>query len=208
MDCREPPLSTTPAGSAPWRMFSSLMKYEFGRFLVVGGTAAAANLASAWCYRDLLEDTPYVLEASARSGSSSGRSSVSCSTRSLRFGLTTATRGYRLFRFVLVSIASAALGWLTVYLIYQGLLLLPTGRRGQAPPICRQRAHGRGHDAFQFRGVQVLRVCQEGRKVGWDKRRRSPTMKIKMVAGGTACRLSHPTVERDSQQCPNPPGKT
>jgi putative flippase GtrA len=48
--------------------FGLLMRYEFGRFLIIGTLAALANLLSAWCYRQLFQNTRYYFEASMALG--------------------------------------------------------------------------------------------------------------------------------------------
>jgi putative flippase GtrA len=119
-------LTTTPTATGRPRVFARLMKYEFGRFLVVGGTAAAANLASAWCYRRLFENTPCYFEVSVSLGFSLGTVISFVLNKFVTFRAHEGNTWVQLFRFLLISIVSIALSTLVAHLILQGLLVLFT----------------------------------------------------------------------------------
>jgi putative flippase GtrA len=126
MDSREPPL-TPREESTRWKLLTWTMKYQFARFLMVGGTAALANVGSASLYRWLFDGTPYYMGASFAMGFSVGTVVSFPLNKFFTFQAHDGNAWGQFLRFILVGLVSIALGTLVAQGIFEGLLVLLAG---------------------------------------------------------------------------------
>lgn len=106
-------------------LFDLVMRYEFGRFLVVGAIAALGNLLSAWGYRILFDGAPFCFEASVALGFSVGTVMSFLLNKIFTFRAHDGKTWLQALRFLLVGMVSVVISTVVAHVIFMGCMVLP-----------------------------------------------------------------------------------
>lgn len=119
-----PPLISLHRAPARGRVLGLVMRYEFVRFLLVGGFAALVNLLCAFCYRKVFQGTRYHFEVSVALGFSAGTVISFVLNKFITFRAKDGKTWCQLVRFLLVSMASIAVSTVVAHFVFQALMAL------------------------------------------------------------------------------------
>jgi len=106
-------------------IFDLIVRYEFGRFLIVGVVAALGNLLSAWGYRVLFDSTRFSFEASVALGFSVGTVVSFLLNKTFTFQAHDGKTWRQALRFGLIGMVSVALSTVVAHVIFLGCMVLP-----------------------------------------------------------------------------------
>jgi len=121
----KPPLMSTRAKPHQGGPLGLVMRYEFGRFLIVGAIAALGNLLSAWSYRILFDRAPFYFEASVALGFSVGTVASFLLNKSFTFQMNDGKTWGQALRFLLISMVSVAISTIVAHVILTSCMALP-----------------------------------------------------------------------------------